>query len=218
MRIISKYKDFYDGAQSFGVDLSIVYTRFQKVVEPKGLHQFAKFHENYVSDVPRLGSIYLKGIYDKSKDTIFIDFCTIGFCGKLYPFVSLYKEHEDSVLWKKNYYSFEKLFAYLEKLKSNYPNLTLGSYYYRSSNINKQEFKKFFESSVFQKDYTQWFQELKAPSFVFTKDPNDEGVQFRSEYRAYDYLSFKYIVSNPILKKHEFYKIKDPYSCFQEIA
>lgn len=58
MRIISKFKDYYDGGAAFGVDMELMYVRKTEIIE--------SFKQ----------SIYL------------YDFHVIGFCGEIYPIVN----------------------------------------------------------------------------------------------------------------------------------
>jgi len=73
MRIISKFKDYYDNMSAHGVDTTIIYNRKQEVipiVEIKG-------------NTSRLVYPYIRHLYDSRDDNPMV----IGFCGKLYPIV-----------------------------------------------------------------------------------------------------------------------------------
>jgi hypothetical protein len=114
MRIVSKFKDYYDVGQGLGYDPSIVYVR-----EEKEIIFDKKYHR-----------------YNPSRGII-------GFCGKLYPFVEYHfreKEKEKKVF----FYSLDDVNKFVEqtfsdKEKENY-NKKDRSFYsiskYKSYNIN----------------------------------------------------------------------------------
>src|SRR5690606_23356119 len=84
MRIISKYRDYYDYVQSFGFDPNMVYVRN---TEWKPISK-----QDY-----KLRDIRIISGYNKSH---IVDLLIIGFCGKIYKCAKFSDKH---------YYSIEEL-------------------------------------------------------------------------------------------------------------
>lgn len=93
MRIISKFKDYYDNVQYANIDTDpkLVYVRETKEVDNKLLNHFA------------CGNIAYNINY-----RFFIDTFYVGFCGKVYPGLQLEMFKEI-----KHFYSFESLISYI---------------------------------------------------------------------------------------------------------
>lgn len=90
MRIIARnHRDYYDTVQAFGTDRSLVYLREQKVLGGSrvGFGDLIKFPER----------ILLSGNkYDRktSKPPLFWRWLVVGFCGKVYPGVTISAGYE----------------------------------------------------------------------------------------------------------------------------
>ena len=77
MRIISKHKDFYDNMTAYGVDMTQVFVREQKIIKEQiSVTTEQKTLNDYLSNLSTLATSYeQKGFYVE----------ILYFCGKLYP-------------------------------------------------------------------------------------------------------------------------------------
>jgi len=79
MKIISKYKDYYDGCvNSLGLDTTIIYNRINNIIDYKTLNHYNLYFNN--------ANIFKNG-------SIRYNFNILGVCGKLYPLL-IVQEHK----------------------------------------------------------------------------------------------------------------------------
>lgn len=126
MRIISKERDYYDGVQGMAFDKSLLYVRTPIEVPKENV-------KNY-----KLPKIYLSDMSYR------LDRGVIGFCGKLYPFIS-----DGSQYVKGGFHCYYSL-AELE----------------RKLNINKYQHKRLEEFFKVSEDLELFIQN-KSPIFVY---------------------------------------------------
>lgn len=192
MRIISKFKDYYDSASAYGIDMECPYVREEKVAT------FTREQAHKKNMLQFRGDSGLK-------------LAVIGFCGKLYP-VAQYKyteKQESYPFFKEKYLNFYSV----EELRENLPDDLVhkiserGGLFYRGEssffyNNNWPSLEMFFKHSFTQlQDY---FINEHCPVFIYTSEDNRyEGLM---ELRV-----------NSSLKNFGFFKQKDPASAFQEI-
>lgn len=216
MKIVSKYKDYYDGIQSMGFDKSIVYVRHETVKSVKKPKSYKSYLQNS-EDTLELDRINLEtGDYKPNQEHIDCSELEVGFCGKLYPAIIFKHIKNEKEIGKKVFYSTGSVLNYIKQLKKNYKSL-----YYRCSFYNyyldeptTKFLDDYFEQKKYDNTYESWFQEFETPIFIFTSDPDQTKRNWNIK-RNEDIL---YIISNPILKEIEFYRIKDNYSAFQELS
>lgn len=175
IRIISKFKDYYDSVQSYGQD-DLVYVREPSEIEvedPKGI-----WYCGYLGDITsRLGCV--------------------GFCGNLYPYVTLYKDYVDP----HTFYSVEEVTKFVVPLLKKKDVETYHNKYSRWSNyLSEGRVKRFFE----EKNWEIYHKQLDiAPIFV---------IEYKRNYNDPTTLAL-----NPPLKNLQFYKLFDSYTAFQEL-
>jgi hypothetical protein len=113
MRIISKFKDYYDGALAYGQDKSVVFVRDQQDVDTK-----QEAHELLQKHTPKVRLEYKK----KNDTEMFFGPVVIVFCGKTYRGITVRRVSQlepakrvygftDTEL--KVFFSYEELDAYL---------------------------------------------------------------------------------------------------------
>ncbi|MEM9930864.1 MAG: hypothetical protein AAF840_13665, partial [Bacteroidota bacterium] len=110
-----------------------------------------------------------------------------------------------------------KAYHYLVKLKERYPSLTFSNMFYDCDQPTEKAFRAYLETIVFKRDHTPWFQQVGSPVFVFSEAPYkfDKGQEYR---RVSNKSGLSFLLTNPILKDFEFYRIVDSYSCYQSLA
>jgi hypothetical protein len=193
MRIISKFKDYYDGALAFGQDKSVVFVRNDESVDAK-----QKGNEILSSVVPKFS------INTKRKKDTWIAFAPVMvvFCGKLYrgmmckrktvlPFVKgeFPKPDEHEV---KVFYDIAELEEYLALYEMKVPE---EKRYYWQTDRNSDNVKAFLSA---------------------------QGTPELSEYCiAHRYVTLAYFEDFSVeygpLAKTQFYKILDPFAAYQEL-
>lgn len=168
MRIISDYKDFYDGVQSIILDKSCLYIRKSNRVN---LFKAKEKYRDYIEDISEFKYI-------------------IGFCGKLYPVKKLYSFR--SIPINKIVYSLKED---NEIISEFVPEKLINKYLTHRYKFNKYRVDFFCED--FSK-YKEIFREYKVPIFIInlaegTLDLNCE-LKYFEFYRIFDsYLAFQEI-------------------------
>lgn len=204
MRIISKFKDYYDSILAYGQDSNFVYMRKQIEID-----SFNKVDEDWLYDIKRNIlpniSIHTVGARWRSYDNISDPFI-IGFCGKIYPCVYLryeyYCEHTKTTKADTIYaYSYSDVISFLKKhkLKNELQDFEEDSFFWNS----KSQLKKFFRMKA--DDFQKIFVDYKIPIFKINFDTNvlDHPIN---------------IILNPQLSTYKFYQKVDAYTAFQEIS
>jgi len=194
MLIVSPYRDFYDHILAFGVDKTIVYQRKESEISIE-----------VDGDFPSLnGSGFLTRLYGYD-----YAFRVIGFCGKLYPFITVVQQdrrNNDESTNKKCFYlySVEDVKKFL--LKFNIKEKKEDRGYFRHTHYglrNPDELVNFFKEDAFRSLLTI-FSKHNVPVFVLF------------DIKGYMDRTAK-VNLNPRLKSYDFVKAKDPISAFQEL-
>jgi len=205
MKIISKHKDFYDGAGYSTSAQMGVYQRAEKELE--------------VEWMTRNSGVLGHDYQFKFQTQL------IGFCGKLYPFIEyVWKDIRKETSGTEVFYNFEEFAEKRESVKDikdqrwswNPTTLFLSD----NKDLAKMWFDCDFEE--FRKrgrwDYgnnrtvyvkpEKLFLEHKVPYFFLGTR------EVRIEWRLKDVTN---LVLNPILGDYKFGKIKDAWTCYQDI-
>lgn len=96
MRIISTYKDYYDGVVgTVGIDNSIVFNRVE-------------LEETFNKNIYTPARIYRSGRYGDNKDESY-QFFFIGFCGKIYPVLQVNKYNSLTLISTEYIYDVETI-------------------------------------------------------------------------------------------------------------
>lgn len=215
MRIISKFRDYYDNIQGIGSDHSDVFVR-----ESDGMVLSGEYNQltDLMDTIPHLTEwkrVDKEVIYDFTF-TPFI----IGFCGKSHL---VYRFESGQVV--QNFYNEEDVSAFIENdlaarfpnsFKKYFPRQLMGwerRWANRGWGIGRNSFKQSRVSQAFvdasKLDLTDVFQQLKAPIFRV------EHRHSASKRQLGDQI---HVTSNISLEQFEFAKIIDPYTAFQEIS
>ena len=210
MRIISKYKDYYDSVQSMGIDKSVVYERVNKETKFLKPPSFdAVIDKLYLKC---LGSI----IYDKSQNTweaknfystqIFL----LGFCGKLYLGYNFQHFQNNKYCNSKTLYSANSVLEFINqiKVKHKQEELFFDIGYYVEQELKNNEIHETFNQSLLKQEYNDWFHHFASPIFMIIVD-GDRKEGLRNEEC--------FVNINPKLKDLDFFRIKDAFNCYQSI-
>ncbi len=204
MRIISDFKDYYDVGMGLGYDSDLVYKRFPREVEDKYRVPYTGPSDRYKY---QYSMDYTPGI--------------IGFCGKLYSFVTIsmpadstgvradpkicYKiEEVDN--WVENHFKNKTFEEYQEPINGKYT-------IWDKSRTWKGPYRKWLTdqlafSGIENQDYAKIFEEQYSPIFFAGRQRWD------AEKKRYH----RPLVFDGCLKDFEFFRVMDPYQTFQQIA
>ncbi|MDF1698363.1 MAG: hypothetical protein P1U56_21110 [Saprospiraceae bacterium] len=217
MKIISKYKDYYDSALALGIDKTLVYNRFHQAMKADLLPNYQKFNTTVWETIPDVYYCVPNGgsRFD-ANEFIDVQYVHIGFCGKIYPCISFARKIEKQTVSRATYYSAETADSYIKKLLVNNPKAEFINEFYVCERPTLEEFEIYFSCPAFHLEYNSWFQEINAPSFLINLIPktctNPKELMGTMEKHE------QFVVTNPNLKEFEFFKIKDTYTCFQDIS
>lgn len=187
MRIISKFKDYYDGLMDYSND------RLNRV--------WLRKKEEFFIPKFRLKEIDKSHFYWGYKIHMFY----LVVAGKVYP-VLRYAEEGKLEKFKFNASGYRYYFT-LEDFDKEHPEQTRSRYNSKSANVGyekgkiKDDWKDFFKE---YSDLTELCLEFKTPVFVIKRE------------RTKDKDGFK-CITNINLKDIEFYKVMDPYTVYQEL-
>ena len=187
MKIISKFKDYYDGAVQYGYDPDLTFVRETSEAS------------NQVPDIVRqllnkMGQRY--------------DFSCIFFCGKAYP---VYRYSDDKYI--NHYGNADDIIKDAENRKNSrklnyYP--IEGFFKDEVFAYDWREKQKFAYTEKGLKAAEEYFKEIKIPNEVFVQL---DCPYFVAHYAGGDIT----IVKNPQLSKYVLFKYLDAFTCYQEI-
>ncbi|MFA5154792.1 MAG: hypothetical protein WC554_19760 [Clostridia bacterium] len=191
MRIISNFSDYYDSIQGMGIDKECVYVR--KIQEIPLIVK--RDYKSFTREVP-IGRYNTRCNYQTNHDS---NYFIIGFCGEIYPIVQidLYNKNEGlsytrysffKKTWKKG--EIRKLLNEKEDPKER-----------RIFKTVEQEVSDFLHKQY--KDWKEIFYTHKVPIFIAGRHMGcgkENCIELNGE-----------------LKSLQFYKVKDPYTTYQDI-
>jgi hypothetical protein len=212
MRIISKFRDYYDSVQAHGVDKRVIYNRVTKNLDTK-----SKKHK-YLLTTEMFDGLFGNDVFrgwpvfdDHPTGLCFTNQVLIFFCGKIYPcFVYENRIREAYTI------DTEYLFCYtLDNVKSAI-----------SLHGTKKEKKNWFDNKKQKK--SDWFvqEHIEIPKLIkkielinsnksLTNIHHKLGVPIFMWWEAGRISKF---VVNPNLSQLKFYKVKPVYQAYQDIS
>jgi hypothetical protein len=192
MKIISKFKDYYDSAAGFGIDDTIMYVRTQKeIVLRTSLLSIPKVnHENSFGGYrvrPAFKSFFGEPI--KYEGSFYLTGCLIGIAGQIFVCLKVtYRQDERKYKYLHSIAGFNEIF---EKTKDRH--------FFYHEKFSAENFFAYLLTSLKQMDI---FQLYKVPVFVIRLSHNTPPL----------------LTLNDELKALEFYKVVDPFTAFNNIS
>ena len=188
MNIISKFKDYYDGAVQYGYEPDITFVRHTQVIEV----DYNRFKQDKLAvPIPAQIAPTTYENYDES--------ATIYFCGRVYPVFLMSPDRSESYMARK-WCTLDEAIKIAEKREAG---LSIPYYYehesYRRNHLDSETLRRF--GTRLKTDLS--FQ--LGPKFF---------IQFDSPY----FIRLKQsLVINPKLETYSFFKYLDTFTCYQEI-
>lgn len=212
MRIVSKFRDYYDGACGVGgFDSSIVYVRHTNEVKVSN-----EDRRGLMSPITTSSKHYF--YYDDKQSNIGyrrIDIGNhfLGFCGKYYHLLSypttIFRQGEGTSKVNVYFNSWKKLRDFIKKEKGKEVTKEFEEYYSERRNhwVGGKTWKNTSMEDLTKEEYNRAVRDtgaepfffLKAPIFIYPNENNQATV-------------------NPRLDKIGFQSIVDPYQAFQEVS
>jgi hypothetical protein len=202
MRIVSRFKDYYDSALAYGQDDGIIYIRETEIHHEKCGSWFPTYGTTY-GETGGVGGFTTKGF-------------SILFCNKLYRCFQMISPEDDFFFCYK-LEQVDRIIAGLDKRTQEVYNYQATNDYWRD--LKYKGFKRY--------DIGRWFGHPDYPNKRNNEvviDWNNRAKQF-CESRKCPAILFesdgsldRIIVHNPILKSVDFIKAVDPFTAFQELS
>lgn len=206
MRIISKFKDYYDIGLSQGIDDTLVYVREAKDIKinKDSNHDFDPWsqHQNTAVDLEPTRTYsepeeYIGGWWGLRPVIIF-------FCGKTYVYWLLSNKHDPiSNIAHCNTNVFRNEDTYSTSIDSFNLRPCYSKGRTKPFHSRRNEKNEFWDLQG--KDCTELNLKYKSPIIAITEPPTRAEVEF-------------HVYVNPVLKNLGFQKVLDPYQAFQEIS
>lgn len=205
MKIYSPFRDYYDSVGATGVDASIKYVRehAQILIPSEGLN------------IPTIWRAYKGSI--GGPDVFRVEFSLIGFCGQFYPVARLtdFRKFQGEVkAFSCCFYDNESLENYL-KLMGIVLEKSFMSYFEFNRNYGSSpRAREAFFAKPEIGPLKPYFAHLNAPVFQVLYEEDRPGAKACAVIANGTRLASGYAS----LEAMEFYKVKDPFTTWQEIA
>lgn len=212
MKIISKFKDYYDGAKAGFFDDSLVFKRKNEKVD---------FPTTHNTDMLQYKNILMTDdFHTKDFGKVIHKTGIIGFCGKMYPYYySEWCENKNPSALSTTHYIrlFERDSENLDELLVGGFDVNAKPMYYRYKDelLTKEAIHSWLTTGLYPRP-KQYREESKALTGLFDHLFQELGVvYFHINYWTLSYK--KEIEIHPILTDLDFMRQVDPFTAYQEI-
>jgi len=200
MKLISKFRDYYDNIQSYGYDSNIIYIRNPNIITIPNIIK----DKNIISETST-GTYFGKTIYNINPPYIKMETIPTIFCGKLY--IGFKINYGIKKIWENGIYITKNH----KTIEYNYDKIL------EIINLN-DKFKKWFNEKVYLCT-TKLNNKIKE---MLSLNGTSYGMDLCIKYNTpiislLDIDNVKNYYSNANLYDLSFYKIMDPYTAYQEI-
>ena len=216
MRIVSKFHDYYDSVQASGQDQSCVYVRKE---EQKIIHNTEALYAK-ISQINALGeaALFSKDRGPEYQSLLFFRELTLGYCGKLFPIFQFIHFEKGCPKKFQHFYKPVDAEAYFQSVIDDYPYDGHYLNYWGNGKTLGLDSEYSYESR-YDRDVEDVFHYFQVPLFMLPEMPYD--MSSLSEIWGYNHFNrgknVVNILLNPCLRKLEFFRVKDPYTCYQDI-
>jgi hypothetical protein len=199
MRIISNFKDYYDGVQAMGHDETLVYRRIQEsfslnLTDLKADRQKQTLVRGLRAEAPKFRMAYWQRIL-------------VGVCGKIYLAACYQEQYLDGYRLPKTRFTY---YYNTDSLRKAFPEAGYDHDWHGKKIPGTYDPKRYPELGLLMEDDTP-FLELKAPIFVANS------VRLTYGHNGHFTHDDDTLLVNPQLKQFEFYRLLSDYEVFQEL-
>lgn len=191
MRIISKFKDYYDSASGHGVDMTVVYTRVTEELEKT-------WSRSALDEATKTNALIDSVRVDNSPSQTFTPI-VVGFCGKMYYGLMYYVDPKG----KDPELPVYSRIPSLDGLRLEYA--------WKASDLSDEVLDK-------QRGYRHWKSRTIREWFTANPSGVDNLDWFLDNKIVCCYKVDKKLVINPKLQDIKFQRVFDSFSAYQEIA
>lgn len=212
MRIVSKFKDYYDTGMGLDQDRATNYIREPKII----IFRKAEILESAISVNSPMSRCWSR----EHNPEIFKDFhklrtplgrC-IGFAGKIYHFFHMTQSENPDLPTHHFGYTIEDIDRFVETFFDK----NEKEMYYGDKNYLWQRRSRTFKSFSTRKNYISIFEEIKNYKNDKLVDLLFEKIQ-APIFSFNNYYDRSYVIANPCLNFYDFYRVVDPYTAYQEV-
>jgi len=200
MRIISKFKDYYDTAMQYGQDQSVVFLRNDLCLESK---LFDKVSLEKLTGGPSVTEKYV------GDNIMFFSTVKVVFCGKMYRGIKCTRFEKMVKQEPKIFYDFDQLQDYLVKYGMK---VATESKYIWYKDRTVENCKAFLS-----KQGTPEFEEYCVKNGYAIITCRDEFESDPTDRRRSYYHHGRTLAANGELKSFQFFKVFDPIMAYQEL-
>jgi hypothetical protein len=203
MRIISKFHDYYDPVQAYGMDKTCIYKRKTKEFDSKT----KEFKE--IEDLIKPGDKLLRGritwgINRLPEEYRTMNYYVVFFCGTVVPVIECGKGSKNPPYNHKYFYYYnideleQGVFKYGTKQDKKHWGRATKYFWSMGNTLRKNVMTKYFNLNINSDTVMNLHHKYGTPIILYDED-------------------YQLIKLNPKLKNIKFYKHKDVYTCFQDI-
>lgn len=199
MKILSRFKDYYDSISHQYMDKKILYIRDPKVIEIDR------------KEVPEVYNFEIVNYKVNPAQPWYFNMEIIGFCGKLVPVVTIatWSDEQDPHKFQKVKFGFYTIEEVRRFVKENRIPIEEGKRYrwFYSYSETLDSLARFLESTKDFNKLNDFFRKYNVPAFSIRMQPDT----YRSRRNPIQ------LVLNPMLRNYAFAKVKDPFSAHQDL-
>lgn len=198
MRIVSKYRDYYDSIQRTGMDQECVYVRQKRdIVDILPYLYQTKFYSLEYGENLGESNGYI-----------------LGYCGQFYKIFEIEIYSRGTVpAYYEYYHDYEQYKARKAKLLALGRTAPTFYYRYRHKARIKGRSRQFIEQNLSR--FEELFHKYQVPLFLIHKGNNRHTQLYRDDKAPS--INGSHITLNPQLDLFKFQQVKDPYTCYQDI-
>lgn len=199
MKIVSKFHDYYDSVQAYGIDEACFYKR--------NTEEFKKDTKEFkiIEDLIKVNNNLLRGKikWFMLSETPFrvSNYYVLFFCGKVYPVLQFRHMTRKSI----NYYYYYSL----EELEVDFKKW--------ATKTQKKWWPKTKQVDYWNRTFQRYHAEERLSKTVNNNTVNDLHFELNSPIILYDEYS-DIVLTNPRLADIKFFKVKDVFTTYQDLG
>lgn len=211
MRIISKFKDYYDSAQGLGLDTSIVFRRLEEEIlcgEDYSDQRPVPNHLQFLFNSPLTLNSQQFSDFSVSYAKVMV-----FFCGKVYRGIQVILTRKDSIGITfdvcRTFYTFGAFVHFLAVNKIPLPSFTRRTFWNKNDEVDQEALRRYVNEFLTWKDSSSAIEELVKARTVCLYAKGQHGDYRMGRERK--------VVNTAKLSDVDFFRVIPPTLAFQEI-